>query len=166
MRQSACLLALALWFAAFGVHALPEEGKPAPAIDVTLLNGGNFSLSAVRGEVVLITFWASWCGPCRQEMPVLDKYYRHYRGEGLRMVAISVDDPFAEDKVRQFMAPYAMPLAMVHDASISNYGRISRIPATFVIDRKGILRKSNWFGQSGLAEADLERLVTPLLRAH
>jgi peroxiredoxin len=70
-------------------------------------------------------------------MPVLDAFYRRYRGKGLRVLAVSVDDPFAEATVRQFMAPYALPLALLHDTHALNYGKISRIPSSFLIDRRG-----------------------------
>jgi cytochrome c biogenesis protein CcmG/thiol:disulfide interchange protein DsbE len=162
------LLLLVLLLLGLGVQAqtptLPLEGRPAPALDATLLDGGNFTLEAARGEVVLVTFWATWCGPCRHEMPVLDAFYRRYRGKGLRVLAVSVDDPFAEATVRQFMAPYALPLALLHDTHALNYGKISRIPSSFLIDRRGILRRSGWFSESANYASDLERVVTPLLR--
>ena len=143
--------------------ALPPEGRPAPTLDATLIDGSRFRLDEMRGDVVLVNFWASWCGPCRHEIPVLDAYYRRHRAQGLRVLAISVDDPFAEDAVRQFMAPYALPYALAHDVDARGYGRAGRIPLTFIIDRRGILRRSGWFTDIERYGSELERIVTPLL---
>jgi len=95
----------------------------------------------------------------------MDAYYRRHRDEGLQLVAISVDDPKDEATVRDVMREFAFPAAMVRDANIKGYGRIWRVPLTFVIDRKGILRKDDWYGKPGFDEPLLEATVTPLLRA-
>ena len=163
MKLVASVCAVITLLAPATVCAL-TEGKPAPAIDMTLLDGGQFSLASARGQVVLIHFWASWCLPCRKEMTALDAYYRKHRGEGLKAILISLDDPFAEADVRKYMTPFSLPVAMAHDASFKGYGRIRHIPLSFLVDRKGILRKSGWHGETGIAEADFEKVVTPLLR--
>lgn len=167
MMRHALLLLLLLWnplAGAASMAGLPAEGRLAPAFDITLLDGSDVTLDAVRGEVVLITLWATWCGPCRHEMPVLDAYYRKHRNQGLRVVAVSVDDPFAEAEVRRFMAPFALPLALAHDAHLGHYGKIGRIPLSFLIDRNGVLRRSGWFSETSQFGSDLERVITPLLR--
>ena len=153
--------------AASATEARPlKVGQPAPPFDALLLSGEPFSLDSAKDHVLLIQFWATWCPPCRTEMPVLDAYYRKHRSEGLKMVLISVDDPFEAWAVRKYMAPFSLPVGMAHDASFEGYGRIWRIPLTFVIDRKGILRRDAWLEDASIEEADLEQIITPLLRQH
>ncbi len=141
-----------------------EVGQPAPPFEAKLLDGHTFS-STGSGQVVLVNFWATWCQPCRAEMPALDAYYRKHRDEGLKIVAVSMDDPADDAKVREVMRAYAFSAAFARDARFKGYGRIWRIPLTFVVDRRGVLRKDGWFGEAGIDEASLERDVTPLLKA-
>jgi len=156
-------LLCALWGAG---HALAgREGKPAPTIEARLLDGTAFSLAAQSGKVVVVNLWATWCAPCRAEMAAFDAYYRKHREEGLVFVAISVDDPKDEAAVREVMQPFAFPAALARDANIKGYGRVWRVPLTFVIDRKGILQKDDWYGNPGFDLPLLESTVTPLLRA-
>ncbi|TLY80884.1 MAG: TlpA family protein disulfide reductase [Gammaproteobacteria bacterium] len=70
----------------------PEVGDPAPALLVPELDGHGFDLSALRGKVVIVNFWATWCAPCRAEMPVLDAFYRRYHAQGLELLGLSIDD--------------------------------------------------------------------------
>ena len=69
----------------------PEIGDPAPPLMLTGLDGKMFDLAKHRGKVVLVNYWATWCAPCRKEMPTLDAFYRRYRSEGLELIGISVD---------------------------------------------------------------------------
>jgi thiol-disulfide isomerase/thioredoxin len=161
LRFFSCVVAV---FAASHVIAA-TEGKPAPVIEAKLLDGSPFSLSAQAGKVVIVNLWATWCAPCRAEMPALDAYYRRHRDEGLVLLAISMDAPKDEAKVREVMSEFAFSAALIRDANIKGYGRVWRLPLTFVIDRSGILRKDDWYGDPGLDGALLEATVTPLLRA-
>jgi cytochrome c biogenesis protein CcmG/thiol:disulfide interchange protein DsbE len=155
----ACLFALA------GPAFAIAEGAPAPAIEGRLLDGTGFSLAAHAGKVVMFNFWATWCAPCREEMPALDAYYRRHHGEGFELIAISMDSPKDEAKARAMMQYFAFPAALARETNVKGYGRIWRLPLTFVIDRRGILRKDGWSGDPLLDAAILEETITPLLRA-
>ena len=157
------MLALALGCAP-AAHAI-EEGKPAPPAEIKLLDGAQFSLAGQSGKVVILNFWATWCEPCRAEMPALDAYYRKHRAEGLELVAVSMDNPKDEAQVRTVMTAFSFPAALFRDSSVKGYGRIWRVPLTFVIDRRGILRKDGWYGDPGIDAALLDKVVTPLLAA-
>jgi cytochrome c biogenesis protein CcmG/thiol:disulfide interchange protein DsbE len=140
-----------------------EEGKPAPDLDARLLDGSNFALKAASGNVVMVNFWATWCVPCRAEMPAIESYYKKHQSEGLQILAVSMDDPKDEAKVREVMRAFTFPATMGHDAKFRGYGRIWRLPLTFVIDRNGILRKDGWYGDPGIDVSILEKTITPLL---
>ncbi|SRR5579871_5197460 len=142
-----------------------DVGDPAPPLQAKLLDGSQFSLAGSAGNVVIVNFWATWCVPCRAEMPALDAYYQKHRAEGLQLLAVSMDDPRDEPKVREVMRAFGFPAALAQDASFKAYGRIWRIPLTFVIDRRGILRKDGWYGSAGIDLPLLESTVTPLLQA-
>ena len=141
------------------------EGQPAPTIQAKLLDGTAFNLADDAGKVVIVNLWATWCAPCREEMPALDAYYRAHRDQGLVLVALSMDDPKDEAKVREVTRAYSFPVGLQHDNYLNGYGRIWRLPLTFVVDRKGILRKDQWYGDPGLDAHLLEETVTPLLHA-
>ena len=96
-------------------------------------------------------------------MPALNAYYQKHRAEGLKVLAISVDEPGDEAKVREVMQAFTFPAALARDANIKGYGRIWRIPLTFVIDRYGVLRKDGWHGDPKIDLPALEKTVTPLL---
>jgi thiol-disulfide isomerase/thioredoxin len=141
------------------------EGKPAPPLTATLFDGSRFDLASARGKVVLVNFWATWCAPCRAEMPAIDTFYRQHRGDGLVVVAVSMDRPGDEAKARAVMKDYAFDAAFARDASFKDYGRIWRLPLTFVVDRAGVLRRDDWYEDPGIDSAKLDAVVLPLLRA-
>ena len=142
-----------------------EEGKPAPAFEGKLFDDRAFRLDDHAGQVVILHYWASWCVPCRQEMPALETFYEKHRAEGLEVLAISMDDPADEAKAREVMRQFTFPAAMARDVRAPGYGRIWRIPLTFVIDRHGILRKDGWYGAPVLDLPQMEKTVTPLLES-
>jgi len=155
------LLALSAPVYAKGV----ETGKPAPAIEAKLLNGTRFNLAGESGKVIILNFWATWCAPCREEMPALETYYKTHKAEGVEVIAISMDTPEDIAQVKEVMRAYTFSAAMKDDTDVRGYGRIWRMPMTYVIDRKGILRRDGSEGEPKVDLSILENIVTPLLGA-
>ena len=143
--------------------ATAAKSKSAPPLQAELLDGSTFSLADAKGKVVLINFWATWCAPCRQEMPAFDEYYRKHHADGFELVAISLDEPGDVEKVRGVMRAFSFPAAMANQANYAGLGRIWRLPLTFVVDRHGVLRQNGWYGKPSIDVGLLESTVTPLL---
>lgn len=141
-----------------------EEGKPAPPLRAQLLGGGTFDSASQRGNVIVVNFWATWCKPCREEMPALEAFYRAHRAEGLEVIAISIEETGDIDKVRTAMKNFSFPAALASSAQAQGYGRLWRIPITFIIDRRGVLRFDGFKFAKALDLRTLEKIVTPLLR--
>ncbi|MBI2316575.1 MAG: TlpA family protein disulfide reductase [Betaproteobacteria bacterium] len=141
-----------------------EVGKPAPQVRVEVLGGGSFDSASQRGKVIVVNFWATWCKPCREEMPALDAYYRAHRAEGLELIAVSIEGPDDLAKIKNAMKGFGFPAALAPSALIESYGRPWRIPITFVIDRRGLLRFDGFKHAKILDLPALERIVTPRVR--
>ena len=137
-----------------------DENRAAPEMKAVLLDGRQVSLEQLRGKVVLVNFWATWCPYCRHEMPDMDRFYGDYRAQGFEILALSQDD--APEPVRQFMAKegYHFPAAMAQPEQAASLGGVSRLPTSFIIDRQGRVRHKI-SGQVHYAR--LEGLVKPLL---
>ena len=148
---------------AFGAFAAVEVGQVAPALVVQELGGQNFDLAALRGKVVIVNFWATWCPPCRGEMPTLDSFYRRYHGEGLEMIGLSADRPHDRSDVQKVMQSFSYPAAMLDDAKVNDFGTPSALPKTIVIDGYGIVRAELTPDQTAVTEKSLSAAVLPLL---
>jgi len=120
--------------------AAPTLGEPAPSLVVAGLDGATFDLASLRGRVVLVNYWATWCGPCKREMPTLDAFYRRYHARGLDMIGISVDRPRDLEKVRKKASTLAYPAAMLKAVRVDGFGPPEGVPVTWVIDADGIVR--------------------------
>jgi cytochrome c biogenesis protein CcmG, thiol:disulfide interchange protein DsbE len=140
-----------------------HEGSSAPGLTAALLDGSKFSLADHAGKVVIVNFWATWCGPCWAEMQALEDYYKKRRRQGLEVIAISIDDPRDESRVRDFVRNFSFPVTMLHKATAEGYGRILRVPLTFVVDHKGIIRRDGRRGRPEINLPILEWSVTPYL---
>ncbi|MCB9593965.1 MAG: TlpA family protein disulfide reductase [Sandaracinaceae bacterium] len=153
--------AAALLFASY-VAAL-DEGARAPALTGRALGGSSVvDLSAHRGSVIVVDFWASWCGPCAEAMPALERLYQQYRAQGLVVIGVSEDD--AERNARGFLSQtrVTFPVMLDSDHSVANRYRPATMPSTFVIDRRGVVRHVHSGYRAGDAAA-LERQIRDLL---
>jgi len=115
-------------------------GQSAQALIVTTLDGKTVDLASLRGKVVLVNYWATWCAPCREEMPTLSAFYRAYHERGLEMIGISVDQP--RDRARVLKASKALTYraAMLNELAVNGFGEPEGVPLTWLIDANGIVR--------------------------
>jgi cytochrome c biogenesis protein CcmG, thiol:disulfide interchange protein DsbE len=120
--------------------AEPAMDVPVPPLTLTTLNGQTFDLEKLQGNVVLINYWATWCAPCRKEIPKLSAFYRRYHERGLEVIGISIDRPDDLAKVRRQMNSIAYPVAVLKDISVNGLGKPEGVPVTYVIDSKGVVR--------------------------
>jgi len=150
-------------FAAAVAFASASVGDAAPALVVPELDGKAFDLSALHGKVVIVNFWATWCPPCRAEMPALDAFYRRYHADGLEMIGVSADRPHDRSDVVKVMQTLSYPVAIMDDATVNNFGPPEVLPVTFVVDSSGILRAEFTPDQTPVTEKSLSDAVLPLL---
>lgn len=142
------LLALSLLVGAYFV-AFPQAAGPAPAQDASVpgfslerLQGGTVTLAALRGKVVVIDFWATWCSPCRAEMPWLVKLGKDFESRGVAFVAISEDDPPGQvPLVTEFAreVPGLLRFVVLGNPEVESAWGVTSLPTLFVVDRKGQL---------------------------
>ncbi|HYL72040.1 MAG TPA: TlpA disulfide reductase family protein [Candidatus Dormibacteraeota bacterium] len=117
-----------------------SEGGPAPGFSLDSRAGSQVSLAQYKGQVVMINFWASWCGPCRQEMPLLESIYKKYSKMGFTMIGVNVepDSNAANEWLKQ--TPVSFPILYDKDSKVSKLYDVSGMPSTVIIDRSGKLR--------------------------
>jgi thiol-disulfide isomerase/thioredoxin len=118
------------------------------------------------GQVVILTFWATWCSPCREELPLLSDYLGSHRGAGLSILGFSLDTRDKLAEVRRVAQSLRFPVGLMSDSSASGYGRIWRLPVSFTIDAQGRLADDGWKAkQPAWTRERLDQIVTPLLTA-
>lgn len=153
------ILVVPICFAAAPVER-PLVNKPAPEIARADLNGARITLKSLRGKVVLLNFWATWCAPCQIEMPVFSRWQQQYGAEGFQVVGISMDDDAAP--VRKLLAKLKInyPIAMGDAQLGERYGGVMGLPLSFLIDRHGVVR-ARFQGETELStiEAQLKRML-------
>lgn len=126
--------------AAAGLEVGPRTGMLAPDFVLPTLDGGELRLSDLRGKAVVVNFWATWCSPCRREMPLLVRAFRQFGGQGLVVVAVNVqeDEGSASRFAREFGLPF--PVALDKTGAVANAYRLLGLPTTFFIDGEGVVR--------------------------
>jgi thiol-disulfide isomerase/thioredoxin len=133
---------------------------PAPELNLTDLNGDPVSLSDYRGSVVLVNLWATWCPPCREEMPTLLKFYEKYRSKGF--VLIALDQGETVEQVIPFVEEFQLtfPVWMDITSSAGRSFNTMSLPSSYVIDRNGRVRLM-WIG--GISEKNLEKFIPDVI---
>ena len=161
---------LAIWGAMFALVAglvcstarALDAGAKAPEIALKDLSGKTIDLASLAGKVVILDFWATWCAPCREEMPELQKFYKKYHGKGLEIVGISVDK--APDGIKDFVSKLKVTFPIVHDQGHKVADKYSppRMPSSYIVDRKGVVRYVHGGYRAGDA-AKFEKEIQELL---
>jgi cytochrome c-type biogenesis protein len=144
VRRLALLAATALVVAACSgePRQVVAVGSPAPRYAAATLGGDSVATSSLAGKVVLLNIWATWCAPCRQEIPYLQSLYERHRAEGLEVVGVSVDARGEDEAIAAFAKEFGMsyPIWRDPDERIQSLYLAVGVPASYLIDRSGILR--------------------------
>ena len=159
--RAACVLAAAWLLLASGLSAQRSlENQHAPPFSLQDMQGRRIDLAQYRGKVVLLNFWATWCAPCRLEMPKLIEWQTRYGIQGFQVLGVSIDDTAAP--VRPFLNQLHVnyPVVMGDSKLEQLYGGIDGVPVTFLIDRQGIVRERFDGGPDlGALEWEVKRLL-------
>ncbi len=137
-------------------------GKKAPEFTLKDMNDKAVSLSSLKGNVVLISFWATWCPPCRDEMPSFNRLYREFRNRGLAIVAVSTDR--SASLVKDFLGktPVDFPVLMDSDSKVARQFKVFSLPTTFLLDRNGAIVQK-YLGEEEWDSAKIRDKITTLL---
>lgn len=165
-RRLRASVAFLIWCAVAVSAVLPAEytsgaGAPAPRFELKNLEGKPVKLADFQGKVVLLNFWATWCVPCRQEIPGFVALQQQYGDKGLVIIGVSLDEQ-GVDVVKKFAKQFEVtyPVVMGNEKLIADYGNIEAVPTTFVIDREGRIAGRH----VGFADkAIFEEAIKPLL---
>ena len=141
-----------------------KEGFTAPDFNLELLDGGTVTLSELKGKVVLVNFWTSWCPPCRKEMPAIESVYRGYKDLGLVVIGVNLTAQDSKQDAASFAQEVGVTfsIALDLDNSVGNLYRVTALPTSFFIDRKGVIRSVIVGGP--MSEALIQSKVEELLR--
>jgi len=120
----------------------PREGFSAPDFTLDLLGGGQITLSDLRGQAVMINIWASWCPPCREEMPAIQKVYEDYQDQGLIVLAVNATNQDSEAAAAAFVDEFGLTFLVPLDrtGAVSNRYQLRGLPSTYFVDREGVIR--------------------------
>lgn len=164
MQLKTWFVAVCLGFLAVGsLTASAMIGQKAPDFTLKSSTGENLRLSEYRGEVVMLHFWATWCGSCRQEMPLLDDLYKRYKRVGFRLLGVNVDDNLqrATDMVKELGVDF--PVVFDARKGVSKLYKVNTMPVTVILDREGEVRYVHKGYKPGYKEQYLNE-VRALLR--
>jgi thiol-disulfide isomerase/thioredoxin len=162
------LAVIALALAGCLASSAPQKdilGTPAPDFELETISGERVNLKSLRGKVVVLDFWAVWCGPCEESMPFFQKLQDQYGNEGLEVVGLHVDDRMPEPKeVQAFLDERSIHYRnLVSTTEVDDKFMIYAMPTTYLIDREGVIRKRHVGFNPGTAPEKLETDVRGLL---
>jgi peroxiredoxin len=135
LKQTAMALVLLAGTAFAG-----DAGGPAPSFTLAALSGQQAALSQYKGQVVMVNFWATWCGPCQQEMPLLDQMYKKYKPAGFTLIGVNVDKEAPAVKDLMARKPVSFPVLLDPANQVSKAYHVDEMPSSVLIDRKGEIR--------------------------
>ncbi len=127
-------------FAATSLASSGLEGHAAPDFVLKSSTGENLRLSEFRGDVVMINFWATWCGPCRQEMPLLDELYSRYQRVGFSLLGVNIDDDSQKAMAMVKELDVSFPVLFDAQKKVSKLYEVEAMPVTILVDREGTVR--------------------------
>mgnify|MGYP001823438726 FL=1 len=141
-KQAALIVAvcICLFLAGFSQASTVKSGEAAPDFTLRSLHGPNLRLEEYRGKVVLINFWASWCGPCRQEMPILDRLHQRYEETGFAVLGVNVEGEDAPAQKIVDKTNVTFPVLIDEGQKVSELYDLEAMPSTVVVDRDGLVR--------------------------
>jgi cytochrome c biogenesis protein CcmG, thiol:disulfide interchange protein DsbE len=140
-----------------GAQAAPKVGQPAPDFTVTTFGGKTVKLADLKGDVIILNFWATWCGPCRNELPLLEAYFRIEADSGFQVLAVATEDSVSDAQLKPLAAKLTIPFVK---RMRGPYHELDGVPTNYVIDRTGKLV----YAKAGAFDLDsLNALIIPLL---
>jgi len=171
MKQLARFTALTVFVisASFGMGNIANasqktlDGSPAPDFTLKSRSGKNLRLSDYRGQVVMVNFWASWCGPCRQEMPILEKMFKRYSKLGFVILGVNTEQD--SSKANAYLRDIKVSFPILYDTTskVSKTYSVQAMPTTVIIDRNGKMRYLHAGYKSGY-ENDYKKQIKKLIR--
>jgi peroxiredoxin len=151
-------VALSAWFVAGEAWAGPKVGQPAPDFTVTTFGGHTVKLADLKGDVIILNFWATWCAPCRKELPLLEAAFRAYNKYGFQVLAVATEDSVPESRLKPLAAKLTIPFVKHIKGP---YYDLGAVPTNYIIDRSGklVYAEAAAFDPNSLTD-----IIVPLLK--
>ena len=148
MKWAWCLMGVVVACGESGDYRPLQIGDVAPAYSAPTLRGDTIALQSLHGQPVLLNVWATWCVPCRQEMPAIEHLYGLFADSGLKVIAVSVDEAGSNADVQRFITTFGLQFTVARDPDkrVSQAFRTLGVPETFLIDRHGKIAR-RWIGE-------------------
>jgi cytochrome c biogenesis protein CcmG, thiol:disulfide interchange protein DsbE len=163
MRLAAAVVALALLAAPVLAQPLKPWSGPAPALELADLQGKSHRLADYRGSVVLVNFWATWCEPCREEMPSMERLRASLEGQRVVVLAVNLAEP--ESRIHRFLeaVPVRFPILLDRDAKVAKAWQAKLLPATYIVAPDGSVRYRH-LGELDWSAPDVRAQILALLK--